>query len=263
MSTMLLVPLEDVVVFPNMNVTLTSVDVGSEERVLLVPRHEHDYASVGTVAEVTDRVRLPGGGRAVALTGLHRGLAGAAESDARGQAARGGRGATGRRDRRRPHARARARVPRDRRGDPRAARRRRPDLGLRPLDHRARRTRRHRRLLARLQLRAEGARARDDRHQRAARARDRAPARAARGDAGAPPHPRRRRGGRGEAAARVHPPQADGVDPEGARRGRRVGRRRSAGRSSRRRSCPRPCASRPSASSAGSSARARARPRRR
>ena len=49
-----------------MNVTLT-VDVGSEERVLLVPRHENDYASVGTVAEVTDRVRLPGGGRAVAL----------------------------------------------------------------------------------------------------------------------------------------------------------------------------------------------------
>ena len=33
---MLLVPLEDLVVFPNMNVTLT-VDVGTEERVLLVP----------------------------------------------------------------------------------------------------------------------------------------------------------------------------------------------------------------------------------
>ena len=86
MSTMLLVPLEDVVVFPNMNLTLTlSVDVGSEERILLVPQHEHDYASVGTVAEITDRVRLPGGGRAVALTGLHRGLAGAAETDARGR----------------------------------------------------------------------------------------------------------------------------------------------------------------------------------
>ena len=83
MSTMLLVPLEDIVVFPNMNVTLT-VDVGSEERVLLVPRHENDYASVGTVAEVTDRVRLPGGGRAVALSGLHRGVAGAAETDALG-----------------------------------------------------------------------------------------------------------------------------------------------------------------------------------
>jgi len=82
-STMLLVPLEDIVVFPNMNVTLT-VDVGSEERVLLVPRSGNDYASVGTVAEVTDRVRLPGGGRAVALSGLHRGVAGAAATDAQG-----------------------------------------------------------------------------------------------------------------------------------------------------------------------------------
>ena len=86
MSTMLLVPLEDAVVFPNMNLTLTlSVDVGSEERVLLVPQHENDYAAVGTVAEITDRVRLPGGGRAVALTGLHRGVAGAAETDTRGR----------------------------------------------------------------------------------------------------------------------------------------------------------------------------------
>ncbi len=84
MSQLLLVPLEDIVVFPNMSVTLT-VDVGSDDRVLLVPRHENDYATVGTVAEVTDRVRLPGGGRAVALTGLHRGIAGAAESDARGR----------------------------------------------------------------------------------------------------------------------------------------------------------------------------------
>ena len=84
MSKLLLVPLEDIVVFPNMSVTLT-VDVGQEDRVVLVPRHENDYAKVGTVAEVTDRVRLPGGGRAVALTGLHRGIAGAAESDARGR----------------------------------------------------------------------------------------------------------------------------------------------------------------------------------
>src|SRR5215213_1102728 len=83
LSTMLLVPLEDLVVFPNMNVTLT-VDVGTEEQVLLVPRHDNDYASVGVVAEVTDRVRLPGGARAVALNGLHRGVAGAATTDAQG-----------------------------------------------------------------------------------------------------------------------------------------------------------------------------------
>ena len=81
---LLLVPLEDLVVFPNMNVTLT-VDVGDEERVLLVPKHDDGYAKVGTVAEVTDRIRLPGGGHAVALNGLHRAIAGAAATDAQGR----------------------------------------------------------------------------------------------------------------------------------------------------------------------------------
>src|ERR1700751_560988 len=76
---LLLVPLEDAVVFPGMSLTL-AVDVGEEERVLLVPRHEHEFANVGTVAEVADRVRLPGGARAVALQGLHRGVAGAAQT---------------------------------------------------------------------------------------------------------------------------------------------------------------------------------------
>jgi ATP-dependent Lon protease len=83
-TRLLLVPLEDLVVFPNMNVTLT-VDVGDEERVLLVPKHDDEYATVGTVAEVTDRIRLPGGGRAVALEGLHRGVAGAAATDSQGR----------------------------------------------------------------------------------------------------------------------------------------------------------------------------------
>jgi ATP-dependent Lon protease len=83
-SKLLLVPLEDVVVFPNMNVTL-AVDVGGEDRVLLVPKHDGEYAKVGTIAEVTDRVRLPGGGRAVALNGLHRGVAAAAETGADGR----------------------------------------------------------------------------------------------------------------------------------------------------------------------------------
>jgi len=83
-SELLLVPLEDTVVFPGMTVTLT-VDAGDETRVLLVPRHEQEYAKVGTVAEVADRVRLPGGGRAVALTGLHRAVIGAARTDAEGR----------------------------------------------------------------------------------------------------------------------------------------------------------------------------------
>jgi ATP-dependent Lon protease len=83
-SKLLLVPLDDIVVFPSMNVTLT-VDVGDEDRVLLVPKHEGEYAAVGTVARVTDHVRLPGGAVAVALEGLHRGIAGAAETDTRGR----------------------------------------------------------------------------------------------------------------------------------------------------------------------------------
>jgi len=83
-TDLLLVPLEDTVVFPGMNVTLT-VDVGDEDRVVLVPRHESEYAAVGTVAEVSDRVRIPGGGRAVTLEGLHRGVIGAAHSDALGR----------------------------------------------------------------------------------------------------------------------------------------------------------------------------------
>jgi ATP-dependent Lon protease len=79
MSRLLLVPLDDAVVFPGMSLTL-AIDVGEDERVLLVPRHEQAFANVGTVAETSERVRLPGGARAVAVTGLHRGTAGAAHT---------------------------------------------------------------------------------------------------------------------------------------------------------------------------------------
>jgi ATP-dependent Lon protease len=79
LSTLLLVPLEDIVVFPNMTVTLP-VDTAGEDRVLLVPVHEGSYAKVGTVAEVAERVRLPGGAQAIALSGLHRGIIGAART---------------------------------------------------------------------------------------------------------------------------------------------------------------------------------------
>jgi len=84
LSQLLLIPLDDNVVFPNMTVTL-SLDVGEHERVLLVPVHEGRYATVGTVAEVTDVVRLPGGARAVTLAGEHRGIAGAAHTGADGR----------------------------------------------------------------------------------------------------------------------------------------------------------------------------------
>jgi len=83
-SDLLLVPLEDTVVFPGMTVTL-AVGTADEAQVLLVPQHEQEYAKVGTVAQVDERVRLPrGGGSAVVLTGLHRGVIGAAHTDSQG-----------------------------------------------------------------------------------------------------------------------------------------------------------------------------------
>src|SRR6478609_1570884 len=84
MATLLLIPLEDTVVFPTMDVTLP-VDVGDDERVLLVPRHEGEYASVGTIARVAERVRLPGGARGASLEGISRGVAGAAHTDPAGR----------------------------------------------------------------------------------------------------------------------------------------------------------------------------------
>jgi ATP-dependent Lon protease len=84
METMLLVPVDDSVVFPTMTVTL-AIDVGDEDQVVLVPRKGDEFASVGTVAAVADRVRLPGGGRAVALEGRYRGRIGAAQTGADGR----------------------------------------------------------------------------------------------------------------------------------------------------------------------------------
>jgi ATP-dependent Lon protease len=79
-----LIPLEDTVVFPNMGITLTE-EVGDDERVVLVPRHENEFLDVGTIAEVTERLRLPGGGHAVALSGEHRALIGAAQTGPEGE----------------------------------------------------------------------------------------------------------------------------------------------------------------------------------
>src|ERR1700724_1022316 len=79
-----LIPLDDTVVFPNMGITLT-IDVGDDERVVLVPRHDNEFLEVGTIAEVTEQIRLPGGGRAVAISGEHRALIGAAETGPAGE----------------------------------------------------------------------------------------------------------------------------------------------------------------------------------
>ena len=224
MTKLVLVPLEDIVVFPNMNVTLT-VDVGDADRVLLVPQHEGAYASVGTVAEVTDRVRLPGGAHAVALNGLHRGVAGAAETDPRG----------------------RLLVEVDER----------PDEALPPVQ--ARELEQEYRAVVEeiLELRGDDGRIAsfvrsisepgaladtagyspeltfeqkvelletlDVRERLELSLRFQ---RAARDHAGAAAHPRGRQPRGREAAARVHPAPPARVDPQGARRGRRLGRRR-------------------------------------
>ena len=84
MPSFLLIPLDDTVVFPTMDVTLP-IDVGSDEQVVLVPRHDGEYASVGTIVNVTSRIRLPGGGHGAALEGVSLGVIGAAQTDLRGQ----------------------------------------------------------------------------------------------------------------------------------------------------------------------------------
>ena len=224
MTSLRLIPMEDTVVFPGMGVTMT-VDVGDDERVVLVPHHESEYLEVGVVAEVSERLRLPGGGRAVALTGEHRALIGAASTGPGGE----------------------LRVEVDERPD---------DV---PVDGKTRQLEREYRAVVEeiLELRGDDGRiaaflraivepgpladsagySPDLTYEqkiellrtldvtRAPRARRSPAARAAGRAAGPQAHPRRRAGGRREAAARVLPAQADGVDPQGARRGRRLGRR--------------------------------------
>jgi ATP-dependent Lon protease len=83
-QTLRLIPLEDTVVFPSMGITLT-VEVGDDERVVLVPRHENEFLEVGTIADVSEQLRLPGGGHAVAVSGAHRALIGAAQTGPEGE----------------------------------------------------------------------------------------------------------------------------------------------------------------------------------
>jgi ATP-dependent Lon protease len=80
MNRLRIVPLDETVVFPGMPVTLP-VDVGPDDRVLLVPRRDNTYASVGVVADVSERLRLSGRGLAVSLMGVHRAALGGASAD--------------------------------------------------------------------------------------------------------------------------------------------------------------------------------------
>ncbi len=83
MTSLRLVPLDDTVLFPGMSVTL-AVSVGDDEQVVLVPRHDQDFAEIGVVALVTDRIKLPGGARAISVDAQHRALIGAAQTGADG-----------------------------------------------------------------------------------------------------------------------------------------------------------------------------------
>jgi ATP-dependent Lon protease len=92
MPKLLLVPLDDMVVFPTMDLNLP-VDLSGEERVLLVPRRAHaqgesrvgEYAKVGTIARVTDTIRLPGGAKGASVESLFRGaIVGSAEASVSG-----------------------------------------------------------------------------------------------------------------------------------------------------------------------------------
>lgn len=69
MTSYKLISLDETVVFPGMPVTLSG-DPGTDERILLLPKRGREDAKVGVVAEVTERVKLPGRGFAVSLMGL-------------------------------------------------------------------------------------------------------------------------------------------------------------------------------------------------
>jgi ATP-dependent Lon protease len=78
--SLLLIPLDEAIVFPSITATLT-VDTGDEDRVFLLPREDGEFGRIGVVAEVIERGQLPGGAHVATVVGLHRGLGGAAEAD--------------------------------------------------------------------------------------------------------------------------------------------------------------------------------------
>jgi ATP-dependent Lon protease len=82
MAALRIVPLDDVVIFPGMPVTVPT-DVGPDARVLLIPRQGAGFAKVGVVAEVSERSSRRR--RAVtSLVALHRGIPGIAHADTDG-----------------------------------------------------------------------------------------------------------------------------------------------------------------------------------
>ena len=221
---------------------------------LLVPEHEQEFAAVGTVAEVAEtrpparrraRRRAPGPAPRRRRRRSH---------DARRAAVRRGRGASRPRSGRRPHARtsSASTAPWSRRSSSCAATtagsRRScaasPSPARSPTRAATRRTsaiEQKVELLQTLDVTERLELALGFQRERLAEL------------AGPQADPRRRRVRRREAAARVLPAQADGVDPQGARRGRRLGRRGVPDEDRRGRDARRRSASRPRRSSDGSS----------
>jgi len=82
-NELLLIPLDETVLFPGMTVTIAA-DAGDEERVLVVPRVDGEYAEVGTIAEVLETGLLPGGVHAATVRGTQRAIPGAATTGSDG-----------------------------------------------------------------------------------------------------------------------------------------------------------------------------------
>src|SRR5438093_996981 len=83
MAALKLIPLDNAVVFPGMPVTMPA-DVGHQTRVFLIPRRDQEYAKVGVVADVSERVAV-GRQTLVSFVPLHRGVPGAAQTDLAGE----------------------------------------------------------------------------------------------------------------------------------------------------------------------------------
>ncbi|MGA8014707.1 MAG: endopeptidase La [Candidatus Dormiibacterota bacterium] len=88
-----ILPLDDVVVFPHMTVTIpvhgeqrTAIDAASQGNrlVLLVPRIEGKFAAVGTVARLQESGKLPTGTDVWMITGQYRARLGAGQADVGG-----------------------------------------------------------------------------------------------------------------------------------------------------------------------------------
>ena len=249
-----LVPLDDSILFPGMTATIAA-DVGDAEQVFVLPRPDGEYGRIGTIAEVVDKGRLPGGINAVTLTGPAP------------RPRRAGRVRPRRRARDRGRASSTTRptpatgsasssattAPWSRRSSSCAATTAawRPSCARSPSPGALADTSGYspdlaladkQRLLETVDVTERLELALELQRERLAELQVRQP------------DPRRRRVRRPGPAARVLPAQADGVDPQGAGRGRRLGRRRVRDARSTSRRCPTRSASRPSASSAGSSA---------